>query len=77
MLEAGTCTEAKNGSWPSTETTDPNGARRRNSSANSCRRDSREIQSDASRATARSASNHKDSRFSDHAPLTVDYGFDL
>ena len=28
-------------------------------------------------ATARSASIHKASRFSDHAPLTVDYGFDL
>jgi len=28
-------------------------------------------------ATARSASIHKASRFSDHAPLTVDHGFDL
>ena len=28
-------------------------------------------------ATARSACIHKASRFSDHAPLTVDYGFDL
>jgi exodeoxyribonuclease-3 len=28
-------------------------------------------------ATAREARIHKASRFSDHAPLTVDYGFDL
>ena len=28
-------------------------------------------------ATARMASIHKARRFSDHAPLTVDYGFDL
>ena len=28
-------------------------------------------------ATARTAAVYKDAKFSDHAPLTIDYGFDL